>query len=104
MDRSFTGTHLLVAALGGAAAGAAVALLTAPRTGKETRDLIAARAREGKDALIDKSRRVRERLAHPMKSENVPPTIESAYHAAAIAAQEAFIQAFDARTQDAQQH
>jgi gas vesicle protein len=35
---SFTGSQLTVAFLGGALAGAAVAILTAPRSGRETRE------------------------------------------------------------------
>lgn len=39
-DGGFSGSQLALAFLAGAAAGAAVALLTAPRTGAETRDQI----------------------------------------------------------------
>jgi len=42
----------------GAAIGAAAALLLAPRSGAETRKLIAARAREGADVVATKSRAV----------------------------------------------
>jgi gas vesicle protein len=41
-------SHLLIAFLGGAAAGAAIALLTAPRTGRETRERIGHSLQEGK--------------------------------------------------------
>lgn len=37
-DNAYGGGHLVAAFLGGAAAGAAVALLTAPRSGRESRD------------------------------------------------------------------
>ncbi len=36
-EKGFGGMHLMVAFVGGAAVGAVVALLTAPRTGAETR-------------------------------------------------------------------
>ena len=39
-DRGFNGTQLFVAFLTGAAAGAVTALLTAPRSGRETRTRI----------------------------------------------------------------
>ena len=42
----------------GAAIGAAAALLLAPRTGAETRKLIASRAREGAEAVASRSRAV----------------------------------------------
>jgi len=38
--RGLTWTHLTIAFIGGAAAGATVALLTAPRSGKETREAV----------------------------------------------------------------
>ena len=40
----------------GAAIGAATALLLAPRSGAETRKLIAAKAREGADAVVSRSK------------------------------------------------
>ncbi|MDR0311231.1 MAG: YtxH domain-containing protein [Acidobacteriota bacterium] len=42
----------------GAAIGAVTALLMAPRSGAETRKLIAARAREGADAVANRSKTV----------------------------------------------
>ena len=42
----------------GAAIGAATALLLAPRSGAETRKLIAARARDGADAVVNQSKMV----------------------------------------------
>ncbi len=36
----YSGAHLLIAFLAGAAAGAVVALLTAPRSGRETREKV----------------------------------------------------------------
>lgn len=37
-DRGFTGTQVLLAFVAGAAAGAIAALLTAPKSGRETRE------------------------------------------------------------------
>ena len=45
----------------GVAIGATVALLYAPQSGEETRDLLSAKAREGKDRLSDHSRSVVDR-------------------------------------------
>jgi len=45
----FSGTHLLLAAIGGAAAGAAVALLTTPRSGPETRARINEYVKDGRN-------------------------------------------------------
>jgi gas vesicle protein len=47
--RSFSGTQLFVAFATGAAAGAAVAYLTAPRSGKETRDALQVWARDARN-------------------------------------------------------
>lgn len=44
----FSGTQMFIAMLGAAAAGAAVALLTAPRSGKETRAKISETLNEGR--------------------------------------------------------
>lgn len=44
--------------LAGAAVGAAVALLFAPQSGRETRQLIARRAGEGREALTEKSHEI----------------------------------------------
>jgi gas vesicle protein len=45
--------------LAGLGIGAAIALLFAPRTGKETRDLIAHKAEEGKDFVVSKTEELR---------------------------------------------
>jgi gas vesicle protein len=45
----YSGTDMLLAVLGGAAVGATVALLTAPRTGRETRARITEFASSGKE-------------------------------------------------------
>jgi gas vesicle protein len=46
--------------LAGLGIGAVLALLFAPQSGKETRDLIAQKASEGKDYVTTKSRELRE--------------------------------------------
>lgn len=49
-DRSgYSGTDMLLAVLGGAAVGVTVALLTAPRSGRETRARITEFANSGKE-------------------------------------------------------
>lgn len=45
----------------GAALGAAVALLYAPQSGKDTRRLIAKKTEKGKDVLMDSSKEVMDR-------------------------------------------
>ena len=47
--------------LAGAAIGAAVALLYAPKPGRETRKYIRKKADEGREALIDASKDIRDR-------------------------------------------
>ena len=49
--RSFSGTQLLIAFVAGSAAGAAVAYLTAPRSGKETREALQVWARNARDKV-----------------------------------------------------
>ncbi len=46
--------------LAGLGIGAALALLFAPQSGRETRDLIAQKANEGKDYVTNRSRELRE--------------------------------------------
>lgn len=46
-------SKIVIAALGGAIIGAGIALLFAPASGKETRDMIAEKANEAKDAVAD---------------------------------------------------
>ena len=48
-NTGFSGTQLFLAVLGGAAAGAAVALLAAPKSGRETRAQIADVLKNGKE-------------------------------------------------------
>lgn len=47
--KAYNGSHLLVAFIGGAAAGAAVAYLTAPKSGREVRAQIGDYAKVGAD-------------------------------------------------------
>jgi gas vesicle protein len=53
---------VLLAFLLGAVAGASVALLYAPATGKETREYLGERAREGRDKASDLAQKSREVL------------------------------------------
>jgi gas vesicle protein len=58
-EGSGAGTVML-AFLIGAAAGAAIALLFAPATGKDTREYIGEKAREGKEKATEAARQARE--------------------------------------------
>jgi len=53
---------IILAFLVGAAAGAAVALLFAPATGRDTRQFLGEKAREGQDKASDLARQGRELL------------------------------------------
>ena len=53
---------VLLAFLLGAAAGAAVALLFAPASGKETREYLGEKAREGREKATEAAKRARETL------------------------------------------
>ena len=68
----YTGGQLFVAALGGAAVGAAVALLTAPKPGREVRAQIGDTLRNGKE-----------------KARHIPGAVK----VAGVAAREAFVDA-----------
>ena len=45
----YTGAHIMMAFLGGAIAGAAIAFLTAPQSGRETRESLKGWTREARD-------------------------------------------------------
>lgn len=53
---------VMLAFLLGAVAGAAVALLFAPATGKETREYLSERAREGRQKAAEAARQAREAI------------------------------------------
>jgi len=72
---------LVLAFLAGAVTGAAVALLTAPQSGQETRRRLKGLAREAGD-----------RAAH------VPEALNEAYARAARAAREAFVETLEDKT------
>jgi gas vesicle protein len=77
--RGFNGTHMLITLLVGAAAGATIALLTAPRSGRETRQ-----------ALQDWGREVRDRAVR------LPHAVRHASERATHAGKEAFRESMDA--------
>ena len=79
----YGGAHLLIAFLTGCAAGAAVALLTAPQSGRETRDQIRTWGRD-----------------IGSKASRVPGAVKDAYSRASIAAKEAFVDAFEKQSAD----
>ncbi|MFH2008217.1 MAG: YtxH domain-containing protein [bacterium] len=74
----YSGGHLLLAFLGGAAAGAAIALLTAPRSGAETRQMIAGSIAAKRDEIA-----------------RLPPALRAAYEAATAAARDAYKQSLE---------
>ena len=76
--RVFSGTQMLITLLIGAAAGAAVALLTAPRSGRETRQV-----------LQEWGREVRE------KAVRLPSAVRQASERATHAGKEAFRESMD---------
>jgi gas vesicle protein len=72
----YGGAHLLIAFLAGAAAGAAVAYLTAPRSGRETREQMKGWADDVRGKAV-----------------RVPHAVREAYTKATDAAKTAFVQA-----------
>ncbi len=80
-DNSYSGAHLLLAFVVGAVTGAAVALLTAPQSGSETRESIRGWAREGRETAA-----------------RLPETLTSAYHRAVDAAKRTFNKELRERT------
>jgi len=68
--RGFTGTQMLITLLVGAAAGAAIALLAAPRSGRETRQALQEWGRDVRDKAVKLPHAVRhasERATHAGK-------------------------------------
>jgi len=78
-----TSTGLILAFVAGALSGAVVALLTAPRSGRETRTRL-------KDLVRDAAGR----------AARVPASFDGAYTRAARAARQAFVEALEPRGQD----
>jgi gas vesicle protein len=75
--RSFSGAQLLTAFATGAAAGAAVAILTAPRSGKEAREALKAMARDVRG-----------------KAGRIPHAVGQAVERATLAGKEAFAESY----------
>lgn len=73
-----SGTQVIVAFLVGAATGAAIALMTAPKPGKETRESIRGWARDAQATM-----------------EMVPAALKTAYDSASVAAKQAFTESLD---------
>jgi gas vesicle protein len=74
MSKDNGGSAVLTAFILGAFTGAAVALLFAPATGKETRELLGERAREGRDRANELADQAREILQR--QKQNVERAIE----------------------------
>lgn len=81
----FAGSTVVLAALGGAVAGAAVALLTTPKTGREMRAQIRETAREASDTVVDAVKDGKE------KARQFPGAVK----VAGTAARNAFVDAMD---------
>lgn len=81
MSDTNNGSAILLAFLAGAATGAAVALLTAPKSGRETRETLHSWAEEAR-----------------AKAGRFPHAMGAAYHRAAAAAKDAFIEAYNEET------
>jgi len=81
----YSGSTVLLAVLGGAAAGAAVALLTAPKSGRELRAQISDKARETRDQVTDTLKNGRE------KARQLPGAVK----VAGVAARDAFVEAME---------
>jgi gas vesicle protein len=62
MSRESGAAEVMLAFLVGAAVGAAVALLFAPAPGEETRDLLAERARAGREKAAEAAKQGREMI------------------------------------------
>lgn len=75
--RGFNGWHVLVAFTAGAAAGAVVAYLTAPRSGKETRAVLQDWAKDVRD-----------------KASRIPHSVREAVERGKQAGKEAFIESY----------
>jgi len=75
--RSFSGLQLIAAFTAGAVAGAAVAFLTAPRSGKETRAALQDWAKDARD-----------------KASRLPQAVRGAVERGTQAGKEAFVESF----------
>lgn len=73
----FSGFGVFLAFLGGAAAGAAAALLLAPQSGEQTREQLLGYANQGKEGVT-----------------RVPQALKSAYAQASEVAKDAFTEAY----------
>jgi gas vesicle protein len=80
-ERDFSTGQFVVAFLSGAAVGAVVTLLTAPQSGRKTRQQIAGAARTARDEMG-----------------RIPPAIKDAYLKASDAAKEAFSETYRKET------
>ena len=86
IERSgFSGSTVMLALLGGAAAGAAIALLTAPKSGRETRAQIRDKFNDTRDQVTDALKDGKEKAR----------AFPSAAKAAGVAARTAFVDAME---------
>lgn len=81
----FSGTTVVLAVLGGAAVGAAVALLTAPKSGRETRALLKDKLNDTRDQISDAYKDGKEKAR----------AFPGAAKVAGVAARNAFVEAME---------
>ena len=88
----FSGGQLFLAMLGGAAAGAAIAYLTAPQAGAKTRAQISDALRDGRDSIKDSLKDGREALREGRdRARQIPGAVK----VAGVAARDAFVDAME---------
>ena len=93
IERSgYSGTTVALALLGGAAAGAAIAMLYAPRSGKETRAML----RDKRDEMVDTLRDARDQVGEVVQNgKEKARAFPGAAKAAGSAARTAFVDAME---------
>jgi len=81
----FSGSTVLLALVGGAAAGAAIALLTAPKSGRETRAMLKEKLNDTKEGLTEAYKDGKEKAR----------AFPGAAKVAGVAARNAFVEAME---------
>lgn len=88
MKTGYSGFDIFYAILGGAAAGAIVALLVAPASGKETREKLISSVRRGKRKAMTVTPALREALEHASSSARAAFEDRYRHYLAALEAEE----------------
>jgi gas vesicle protein len=88
---SCSGVAVSIAFLSGAVLGAVAAMLSAPKSGAETRTAIRGYARRAEDEVVEKAKEIRADLAHTVEeAKQYLKETEATIAAALAAAKEAF--------------